>query len=132
MMQPFYPEIEELLNKRIDVLYAFNVDNDGGRQGKVIEVYKDIAEPTVIVCWDAMPYVEGYEDKRTESKQMLLPSKWNKNAVNAWRMDVNIEMHKSGNNDNEEVTEDDCNVEDKSDLDSNISELESETETNSE
>jgi hypothetical protein len=86
----------------------------------------------VLVCWDAMPDVEGYKDKRTESKHVLPPSKWNKNTVNAWRMDVNIEMHKSGNDDDEEVTKDDCDVEDKSDLGSNSSELESETETNSE
>jgi hypothetical protein len=84
----------------------------------------------VLVSWDAMPDVGGYEDKRTVSKQVLLPRKWNKNTVNAWRMDVNIEMHEIGND--EEVTEYDCNVEDKSDFDSSESERESETETNSE
>jgi hypothetical protein len=130
LMQPFYrPEIEELLNKRIDVLYAFYMGNDGGQQlrwcqGTVIEVYKDSAKSTVLVSWDEMPDVEGYEDKRTVSKQVLLPSKWNKNTVNAWRMDVNIEMHKSGND--KEVTEYDCDVQEKSDFDSSESEPESE------
>ena len=110
-LQPYHrPRIEDLLNKRIDVLYPFDVNVDGTVekhrrwcQGDVIEVCENRTKPTVKVRWDAMPDVEGSEV--TETEQILLPSKWNKDCDGAWRMDVDIELNDkndSGNSDDED------------------------------
>ena len=106
VMQPFYrPDLEDLLNERIDVLYEFVVDDGSQKamrwcQGEVIKVYSDKSDPTVLVRWDAMPDVEG-GDKITESNQILRPSKWNKNVKGAWRMDVEIEIEPVGDDDDD-------------------------------
>jgi hypothetical protein len=54
VMQPLYcPELDELINKRIDVLYSLLLGS-GEKvlrwcQGKVIKVMMEKAEPTVVV-----------------------------------------------------------------------------------
>jgi hypothetical protein len=55
VMQPLYcPELDELINKRIDVLYSFLLGS-GEKvlqwcQGKVIEELTEKAKPTLVVC----------------------------------------------------------------------------------
>ena len=92
-MQPFErPNIEDLLERRIDVQYMCDVDGKPTLrwcQGEVVEVYDDRKKPTVKVLWDATPDIAGYEEQ-SESDQVLLPGKWNRNCENAWRMDVEI------------------------------------------
>ena len=84
VMQPLYcPELNELINKRIDVLYSF-VLGSGEKvlrwcQGKVIKVLPENAKPTVVVLWD-------------QTQQVLAPRKWNKDVEGAWRMDINVEI----------------------------------------
>ncbi len=94
-MQPLYcPELDELINKRSDVLYSFVL---GSRekllrwcQGKVIQVLPEKVKPTVVVHWDPMPDVKGKEDLSDETQQVLPPRKWNKHVEGAWRMDINV------------------------------------------
>ena len=112
-LQPFYrPELNELMNERIDVLVSFDV-KDGKElrwcQGEVIKVYdkNKTTKPTVRVRWDPMPDVEG-EDKITESDYALLPSKWKKDVDGAWHMDVNIEI--VDNYDSDKDTDDKENI----------------------
>ena len=63
-MQPLNcPELDELMNKRTDVLYSFMLGS-GEKvlcwfQGKVINVLTERIKPTVVLCWDLMPDVEG-------------------------------------------------------------------------
>jgi hypothetical protein len=76
VMQPLYcPELDELIDKRIDVLYSF-VLGSGEKvlrwcQGKVIQVLPEKVKPTVVVRWDPMPDVKGNEDLSDETQQML-------------------------------------------------------------
>jgi hypothetical protein len=97
VMQPLYcPELDELINKRIDVLYSFQLVS-GEKvlqwcQGKVIKVLTEKAKPTVVVRWDPMPDVEGKEDLSDETEQLLPPRKWNKDVEDAWRMDINVKI----------------------------------------
>ncbi len=62
----------------------------------------DSRKPTVIVKWDPMKDVNN-ADSHTESQQVLLPSKWNKDVAGAWRMDVYVDIMEEG---------DDCTVPD--------------------
>ncbi len=102
VMQPLYcPELDELINKRIDVLYSFLLGS-GEKvlrwcQGKVIKVLTEKAKPTFVVCWDLMPDVEGKEDLSDETEQVLPPRKWNKDVEGAWRMDINVRIVEDGN-----------------------------------
>jgi hypothetical protein len=95
VMQPLYcPELDELIDKRIDVLYSF-VLGSGEKvlrwcQGKVIQVLPEKVKPTVVVRWDPMPDVKGKEDLSNETQQVLPPRKWNKDVEGAWRMDINV------------------------------------------
>ncbi len=99
VMQPLYcPELDELINKRIDVLYSFLLGS-GEKvlqwcQGKVIEVLTEKAKPTVVVHWDPMPMpnVEGKENLSDETQQVLPPRMWNKDVEGAWRIDTNVEI----------------------------------------
>ncbi len=56
-----------------------------------MEVLDDRRKPTVIVKWDPMPDVAG-GDEYTESVQVLLPSRWNKDCNQVWRMDVFVDV----------------------------------------
>ena len=55
----------------------------------------------MIVNWDGMPDVEGWEESR-ESAQRLLPSLYNKDKKGAWRMDVNVELCEAYDSDNDD------------------------------
>ncbi len=60
VMQSLYcPELDELVDKRIDVLDSFHLDSGEKAlrwcQGKVIEVLREKTKPTVIVHWEPMP-----------------------------------------------------------------------------
>ena len=95
LLQPFSrPNVNELLGRRIDVLYSCTLPGDGGNvlrwcQGEVIEVCTGRQKPTVRVLWDPMPDVEGSEES-SETNVILLPSKWRKETEGGWRMDVDI------------------------------------------
>ena len=88
-LQPFQtPTVEELVGKRIDVLYPFEVTMDDGSietrqhwcQGEVLSVVHgdEKPKPTGRVLWDAMPDVEGEGGESSESNQVLIPRKWRK------------------------------------------------------
>ena len=69
----------------------------------------------MIVNWDGMPDVKGWEDS-CESAQRLLPSMYNKDKEGAWRMDVNVELCEAYDSDN-----DDCDgSDDESNIDENV------------
>jgi hypothetical protein len=95
IMQPLYcPELDELINKRIDVLYSFVLETGETVlrwcQVKLIQVLQEKAKPTVVVRWDPMPDVKGKEDLSDETQQVLPPRKWNKDVEGARRMDINV------------------------------------------
>jgi hypothetical protein len=95
VMQPLYcPELDELINKRIDVLYSFQLDLGEKAlrwcQGKVIKILTEKTKPTVVVRWDPMPDVEGKEILSDETQQELPQRKWNKDVEGAWRLDINV------------------------------------------
>ena len=94
-MQPLYcPKLDELINKRIDVLYSFQLDQGEKAlrwcQGKVIKILTEKTKPTVVVRWDPMPDVEGKDDSIEETQQELPQWKWNKNVEGAQRLDINV------------------------------------------
>ena len=64
-------------------------------------VLKYSRQPLVIVNWDGMPDVKGWEDSR-ESAQWLLPSLYNKDKEGEWRMDVNVELCEAYDSDNDD------------------------------
>ena len=96
-LQPLVcPEPDELVDKRIDVLYSFTLDS-GEKvlrwcQGKVIALVADTSKPTVCVRWDAMPDVEGKEDVNEETQQVVPQRKFNKNDEGAWILDINVSV----------------------------------------
>ena len=95
IMQPLYcPELDELISKRIDVLYSFKLESGEKAlrwcQGKVIKILTEKTKPTVVVRWDPMPDVLGKEDRSDETQQELPQRKWNKDVEGAWRMDINV------------------------------------------
>ena len=106
LLQPFSrPNVNELLGRRIDVLYSCTLPGDGGNvlrwcQGEVIEVCTGRQKPTVRVLWDPMPDVEGSEES-SETNAILLPSKWRKETEGGWRMDVDITVQDELDEDND-------------------------------
>ena len=95
VMQPLYcPELHELMDKRIDVLYSFQLDSEEKVlrwcQGKVIKILTEKTKPTVVVRWDPMPDVDGKENSIEETQQELPQRKWNKDVEGAWRLDINV------------------------------------------
>jgi hypothetical protein len=115
-MQSFYPpELCDLVDQRIDVLAAFGYDDADDQlrwcQGKVIEVHPT-KKDTVKVLWDGIPDCAGWENP-TEDLHLLLPSKWNKDIVGAWRMDLAIEFYDTSDDEDEDEdtdNEDEGNV----------------------
>ncbi len=102
IMQPSYcPELDELINKRIDVLYSFQLDSGEKAlpwcQGKVIKILTEKTKPTVVVRWDPMLGVEGKEDLSNETQQELPQRKWNKDVEGAWRLDINVGIVEDSN-----------------------------------
>ena len=106
LLQPFSrPNVNELLGRRIDMLYSCTLPGDGGNvlrwcQGEVIEVCTGRQKPTVRVLWDPMPDVEGSEES-SETNAILLPSKWRKETEGGWRMDVDITVQDELDEDND-------------------------------
>ncbi len=114
-MQPlFCPELDELMDKRIDVLYSFQLGSGEKAlwwcQGKLIKILTEKTKPTVIVRWDPMPDVEGKENSIKETQQELPRHKWNKDVEGWWRMDINVCIIENSNIE-ESVTNIDVRVE---------------------
>ena len=100
MNQSWLPiPLNEIEGERIDYLSNFDVQKDNGTwekvlrwcQGTVTEVIKNVKKPLVMVEWDGMPDVEGFEESY-KSKVELVESKWNKDYNGAWRKDLDIEI----------------------------------------
>ena len=108
-LQPWIrPELVNLPEQRIGVLSTFLVtvgdkqkEQDIRCQGVLKSVLKDSRQPFMIVNWDGMPDVEGWEDIH-ESAQRLFPSLYNKDKEGAWRMDVNVELCEAYESDNDD------------------------------
>ncbi len=106
-MQPFVrPEISDLMNERIDVLSELKMlENKTSKlrlcQGKVIHVYEEQQVPTVCVRWDPIPDCNGWET-HTESNQKLLPTRWNKDVVGAWRLVLPIDTEDTTDNESDD------------------------------
>ena len=90
-------------------------------------VLKDSRQPLVIVNWDCMHDVKGWEYSR-EIDQRLLPSLYNKDKELAWRMDVNVELCEAYDSDNDEFD----GSEDESNIDDNVMSVEEDDSDNSE
>ncbi len=108
VMQPFYcPELDELINRTMDVLYSFQLGS-GEKvlqwcQEKVIKILMEKTTPTVVVHWDPMPDVDGKENTIEETQQELPRHNWNKDVEGAWRMDINVGFIKDSNNEKSET-----------------------------
>ena len=62
-----------------------------------MHVYEKQRVPMVCVRWDPIPDCTGWESS-TESNQNLLPTRWNKDAVGAWRLDLPIDVEDTSDN----------------------------------
>ena len=95
----------------------------------MLRAYEGRNQPTVRVLWYPMPDVGGYEEAR-EGDQALFSTKWKKDKVNSWRMDIDVNIATNS-------TREDMNVEkvveaeSKSD-DESESEIDNESESESE
>ena len=106
------PKMLELIDKRIDVLYPFQVDAESGGketvlqwcQGLVLEVCENRSKPVVNVEWDEMLGVDGYEESSI-SNVVLLPSKWEKDVTMSWGMDVDAHADEGEGEESESDTE---------------------------
>ena len=112
MYSQFHPwirsELVNLLEQRIDMLITLLVtvgdkqeDQERWYQGVVRSVRKYSRQTFVIVNWDGMPDVKGWEGTR-ESTQQLLPSLYNKDNEGAWRMDVSVKLCEAYDSENDE------------------------------
>ncbi len=105
-MQPFVrPEMSDLMNECIDVLSEFRMPENKTSElrwchGEVVHVYEEQRVPTVCVCWDPIPDCTGWETA-TESNQKLLPTKWNKDVVGAWKLDLPIDIEDTTDNESD-------------------------------
>ena len=85
-------------------------------QGVVKSVLKDSRQPFVIVNWDGMSDIKGWEDSR-ESAQRLLTRMYNKDKEGVWRMDVNVELCEAYDSDNDDCDgSDDEIISDENDM----------------
>ena len=75
-------------------------EQDRWCQGVVKLVLKDLIQPLVIVKWDGMPDVEGWEDNH-DSAQRLFPSLYNMYKEGVCRMDVNVKLCETYDSDND-------------------------------
>jgi hypothetical protein len=115
VMQPLYcPELDELMDKRIDKLHSFQLGSGEKAlrwcQGKAITTLTEKTKPTVVVRWDPMLDVEGKENWIEKTQQELPRHKWNKDVEGAWRMDINVGFIEDSNIE-ESVTNIDVRVE---------------------
>ena len=65
-----------------------------------MHVYQEQRVPMVRVRWDPIPDCTGWEST-TESNQKLLPTRWNKDVVGAWRLDLPIDVEESSDNESD-------------------------------
>ncbi len=137
VMQPFYcPELHELIDRRIDVIYPFQFGSGEKAlqwcQVKLIKILTEKTKPTVVVRWDPMPNVEEKENTIEETQQELPQRKWNTDVEGAWRMDINFGFIEDSSN---EKSETNIDVKVETDAKSSDSELDmaesSATETDS-
>ena len=70
-----------------------------------MHVYKDQRVPMVCVRWDPIPDCTGWESS-TESNQKLLPTRWNKDVVGAWRLDLPIDVEDTSDKESDEKISD--------------------------
>lgn len=91
----------------------------------MIEVHPTVKD-TGKVLWDGIPDCADWENP-TEGLQPLLLSKWNKDIVGAWRMDLAVEFHDtSDEEDTDNEDEGEGNVsEDKMEMSDSDSDSES-------
>ncbi len=127
MMQPWLvPELVNIVGDRIDVLSSFDVVVDSAKvtslrwcQGLVKSVVEDAREPSVVVEWDGMPDVTGWENK-CDGVQILKHHLWNKDKEGAWRMDIDVEpceAYESDSDSDNDSSSDDDNSSDEGTLD---------------
>ena len=115
-MQPFdRPDIETLLNRRIDYLFTFDKGTKDEQlcwcQGEVIEVGMNAKKPNLVnVYWDPVPNSDKYSDHTTEPVE-LLPTLWNKNKDKSWRLDIDVTLMAESDDDSavndEEISDSD-------------------------
>ena len=78
-----------MVNRRIDFTSMINNELEWC-QGKVTKCIRD--DPSlVLVEWDAIPDVDGYETK-VEADEELVPNKWRKQSNTGWRIDLDVEL----------------------------------------
>jgi hypothetical protein len=110
-MQPFdRPEISALYQQRIDYLFVFNKETSDEElcwcQGEVIEINMNPKKQnTVMVRWDPVPGTDTYKDYHT-SVVDLLPTFWNKDKDRAWRLDLNVDLLSTQDNESDDESED--------------------------
>ena len=141
MMHPMVqPQFLELVDKRKDVLYPFQMDSESSGeetvlrlcQGLVLEVCENRSKPVVNVEWDAMLDVNGY-DESSILEVILLPSKWKKDVAMSWRMDVDVDVDEGeeseSGSESDSETESETDGESEGEIDSEIeSKIKSEEE----
>ena len=142
-MQPFIqPGVHDLVGRRIDVLSSIDVlvgkeTQLRWCQGLVSDVVDDgapkvangkVRDATVMVQWDGMADVSGWEDGGNQS-QVLKRHLWNKDKEGAWRLDIGVVPCPAyDSDDNESDGEDSC---DQNVDESDIDEIESDSDSNS-
>jgi hypothetical protein len=117
----------ELVDKRIDVIYPFQVDTASDSkdtvlqwcQWLVVEVCENRSKPIVNVEWDAMPDVDEYEESSI-SNVVLLPSKWKKDVAISWRMDVDAYVDEGEESESESESESETESEEESEEEEEI------------
>ena len=128
MQAAFPPDLEQLEEKRIDVLFSLTVNKKPVLkwcQGEVTKVYpQDEKKDTVEVEWDATPDIEGSEQIHT-SDQVLKPKLWNKERKGAWRMDLDIAPCDGDDRESSDIDGDGSDIDSDSDDSMSESEIES-------
>jgi len=120
-MQPFdRPEIAALHHKRIDYLFTFNEGKSDEElcwcQGEVTEVNMNPKKPnTVVVRWDPVPGTDTYTDYHNSTVD-LLPTFWNKDKDWAWRLDIDVDLLTTTDNESDDESEDESESEIESEI----------------
>ena len=119
-MQPFdRPAIAALHHKRIDYLCTLNEGKSAEAlcwcQGEVTEVNMNSKESnTVVVRWDPVLGTDTYTDYHNSTVD-LLPTFWNKDKDRAWRLDVDVDVLTTTDNESDDESEDESESEIESD-----------------
>ena len=83
------PTGKQFVNRIIEFMSMINNELEWC-QGKVTKCIRD-DPPLVIVKWDAVPDVDGYETK-VEAEEELVPNKRRKHSNKGRRIDLDIEL----------------------------------------